>query len=113
MVEQPWFVNAVAEVETSLRPSELLHELLAIERSLGRVRSQRWGPRPIDLDYVLDAQLTVDEPGLTVPHPGLEDRASVLVPLADLRPEMILPSGRAIAVRIVELGSSQAIHRRA
>jgi 2-amino-4-hydroxy-6-hydroxymethyldihydropteridine diphosphokinase len=92
LTEQPPFLNAVAAVETSLRPRELLEELLDIERELGRTREgPRFGPRTIDLDLLLYGDETVDEPGLTVPHPRLGERRFALEPLADLDPELEVP----------------------
>jgi 2-amino-4-hydroxy-6-hydroxymethyldihydropteridine diphosphokinase len=98
VTDQPRFLNAVAEVETELPARELLDRLLAFERRLGRDRSAetRWGPRTIDLDLLLYGQQTIDEPGLTVPHPRLAEREFVLEPLHELDPELTLPDGRAV-----------------
>ena len=98
MTDQPRFLNAVAELETDLPASELLKRLLAIERELGRDRAKevRWGPRTIDLDLLLHGGETIDEPGLTVPHPRLAERRFVLEPLHELDPELVLPDGRAV-----------------
>jgi 2-amino-4-hydroxy-6-hydroxymethyldihydropteridine diphosphokinase len=98
ITDQPRFLNAVAALETELPARELLVRLLAIERSLGRDRATevRWGPRTIDLDLLLYGDETIDEPGLTVPHPRLAERRFVLEPLCELDPELVLPDGRAI-----------------
>ena len=69
VVEQPPFLNGAVALETDLAPRELLDVLLSVERGLGRERGERWGPRTIDLDLLLYGDETVDEPGLTVPHP--------------------------------------------
>jgi 2-amino-4-hydroxy-6-hydroxymethyldihydropteridine diphosphokinase len=91
-VDQPPFLNAVAELETSLPPRELLELMLRLERELGRVRGEeRWGPRPLDLDLLLYGEERLDEPGLTVPHPGLHERLFVLEPLAELAPTAEVP----------------------
>lgn len=91
-VDQPAFVNAVARVETLLEPRALLEALLGIERAHGRTRAgARWGPRTLDLDLLLYAGRHIDEPGLTVPHPGLTARAFVLYPLAELAPALTVP----------------------
>jgi len=91
-VPQPAYLNAVAELETALAPDALLHELLAIERALGRDRSEaRYGPRRIDLDLLLFANRSIDAPGLRVPHPRLAQRAFVLVPLVELAPALEVP----------------------
>jgi len=90
-VEQDWFVNAAAEIETSLTPRELLNKLLYIEKNLGRVRDVKWGPRVIDLDILLYDDLVMNEEGLSIPHPYLYERGFVLVPLAEIAPKVIHP----------------------
>jgi len=91
-VDQPQFLNAAAAVETELDARGLLDALLAVERGLGRTREgPRFGPRTIDLDLLLFGDVEVDEPGLTVPHPRLHERAFVLEPLTELDPEMVVP----------------------
>ena len=94
---QPGFLNAVAEVRTRLGPSDLLRACLAVEDTLGRVRRERWGPRTIDLDLLSYGREEVDEPGLTVPHPRMHERAFVLVPLLELDADPPLPGGRRAA----------------
>lgn len=95
--DQPRFLNAVCAVETELGPREVLERLLAIERALGRERTgPRFGPRTIDLDLLLYGNETLDEPGLTVPHPRLAERLFVLEPLHELAPDLVLPDGRAV-----------------
>jgi 2-amino-4-hydroxy-6-hydroxymethyldihydropteridine diphosphokinase len=89
--DQPDYVNAVAGLLTQATPRELLNELLAIERGMGRNRQLRWGPRVIDLDLVWMVDAAVDEPGLTVPHPGVSIRNFVLYPLADIAPTIKIP----------------------
>jgi 2-amino-4-hydroxy-6-hydroxymethyldihydropteridine diphosphokinase len=90
-VEQPDFVNAVAGMLTQLEPSQLLQQLKLLESQLGRSAPVvRWGPRRIDLDLLMHGGAVVDEPGLTLPHPGIAERAFVLVPLADVAPEVIV-----------------------
>lgn len=90
-VAQPAFVNAAAELATGLGPHELLAALLAIEREQGRVRDgARWGPRTLDLDLLTFDALHLDEPGLTLPHPHIAERAFVLVPLADLDADLAI-----------------------
>ena len=91
-LEQPAFLNAVVAVETSLSPAEILAALLDIERELGRTREgPRYGPRTIDLDLLLVVGVTIDEPGLTLPHPRLHERAFALEPLAELDPLLVVP----------------------
>jgi 2-amino-4-hydroxy-6-hydroxymethyldihydropteridine diphosphokinase len=98
VTDQPRFLNAAAELETDLEPRELLARLLDIERELGRERAAetRWGPRPIDLDLLVYGEETIDEPGLTVPHPRLAERRFALEPLHELAPALTLPDGRRI-----------------
>jgi len=96
VTDQDWFVNACALVETTLSPRALLDACLAIEAELGRKRLERWGPRLIDLDILFFGEETIDQPGLTVPHPHLLERAFVLVPLADIAPEARIGETRVI-----------------
>ena len=91
VVDQPPFLNGAAALETELSARELLEALLEVERGLGRERRERWGPRRIDLDLLLYADETIDEPGLTVPHPRLHERRFALEPLLDLEPELVIP----------------------
>lgn len=81
------YLNLVAEVETALEAEPLLEALLATERSLGRERRERWGPRTIDLDLLLYGDVATDTASLSLPHPRLHQRAFVLAPLCDLIPE--------------------------
>jgi len=84
--DQPRFLNQVLEVETSLEPRPLLDTVKDIERQLGRTARQRWGPREIDIDILRYDGLTVDEPGLHIPHPQLQNRPFLLELLEDLKP---------------------------
>jgi 2-amino-4-hydroxy-6-hydroxymethyldihydropteridine diphosphokinase len=89
--DQPDFLNAVAAFGTSLSATQLLDVLLNLENLLGRKRTIRWGPRVIDLDLLLYGAEQIVLPALTVPHPRLRERAFVLVPLAEIAPELTLP----------------------
>jgi 2-amino-4-hydroxy-6-hydroxymethyldihydropteridine diphosphokinase len=89
--DQPPFLNAVGELDTQESPRELLERLLEVERAHGRVRLERWGPRTLDLDLLVHGEVELDEPGLTVPHPLLAERAFVLEPLAELAPDLDVP----------------------
>jgi len=89
--DQPAFLNMVIEAESSLHPRALLDYLKEKEKSLGRVESFRYGPRQIDLDILFYDDLVLDEEDLTIPHPRLHERAFVLVPLAELAPELVHP----------------------
>jgi 2-amino-4-hydroxy-6-hydroxymethyldihydropteridine diphosphokinase len=96
--DQPEFVNAVAGIETALSPRDLMQSLLAIERASGRERSgDRWGPRILDLDLLLYADRIIDEPGLHVPHPHLHERAFVLLPMAEIAPDLQIPGRGSIS----------------
>lgn len=89
--DQPDFVNAVAGLLTLHAPQALLGDLLRIERTMGRDRQERWGPRVIDLDLVWMPGEVIDEPNLTLPHPGVSTRNFVLYPLADIAPTLAIP----------------------
>ena len=104
--EQPHFLNAVAQLETQLSPQQLLWNLKLIERRLGRVRSQRWGPRTLDLDLLLYEDLVLDEDDLQIPHPELAKRSFVLVPLVELDPLLVHPAtGETMLALLQKLGA--------
>ena len=88
---QPHFLNQALAVQTGLPPKELLSCLLQIEKSLGRERDAKWGPRLIDIDILLYNDWVIHEEGLTIPHPQLHNRRFVLQPLSELAPEMMHP----------------------
>lgn len=94
--EQDWFLNTAAEIKTYLEPAELLSEMLAIEDKLGRKRTIRWGPRVVDLDLLLYGRREISGPGLVLPHPRMLERAFVMVPLADLAPDLVLTNGQLV-----------------
>lgn len=89
--DQPDYVNAVARLATDLAPRALLDALLDIERRHGRVRAFRNSPRTLDLDILLYDDLRLNEPGLHIPHPRMHERAFVLLPLAEIAPDLVLP----------------------
>jgi 2-amino-4-hydroxy-6-hydroxymethyldihydropteridine diphosphokinase len=92
VLDQPRFLNGAAVIETVLPPETLLEALLDVERALGRTREgPRYGPRTVDLDLLLMNGATLDEPGLTLPHPRLHERAFALEPLAEIDPSILVP----------------------
>jgi len=91
LLEQPDFINAVASVQTTLKPQALLAALLAVENRQGRRRTIRNAPRTLDLDLLLYGEKIFDMEGLTLPHPRLHERAFVLAPLAEIAPGTIIP----------------------
>lgn len=95
---QPDYLNGCALLAAALEPEALLERLLATERRYGRARGERWGPRSLDLDLLLMGDRRLSTPQLTLPHPRLQERAFVLVPLAEIAPAWIDPiSGRSVA----------------
>jgi len=106
-LDQPDFTNAVARIETALPPRALLDQLLAIERRYGRVRDFANAPRTLDLDILLYDECVVQEPGLTIPHPRVHERAFVLVPLAEIAQDAVIPGRGRVGelVRYVDAGS--------
>lgn len=94
--DQPPFVNLCIAVETALAPRALLERAQAVERALGRDRTEerRWGPRTADIDLIAYDDLTLDQPGLTLPHPLLFERAFVLVPLSEIAPDRVIAGRR-------------------
>ncbi len=109
VLDQPKFLNLVARFDCRLSPEELLEAAQEIEMRLGRVRAERWGPRSIDIDILLLGDLRVCRPRLIVPHPQLTRRQFVLVPLAEISPDVRLPGGRTAAE--LSEGESAAVRR--
>ncbi len=95
--DQPPFINAVAQLNTTLAPLELLDALQALEQDAGRVRTRHWGERTLDLDILLFGDLTIDHPRLKVPHPFMRERRFVLEPLFEIFPNAHLPCGTELA----------------
>lgn len=94
---QPDYLNAVIDVRTSLTPRELLDACLSVERDMGRVRTQRWGPRVIDIDVLTYHRETLSETDLAIPHPRMAQRPFVMVPLLELDDDPFLPGGASLA----------------
>lgn len=108
---QPDYINAAAALDTKLAPEALLVALQEIERAHGRVRDgERWGPRTLDLDLLLFGDLVRAEPELVLPHPGLTERAFVLLPLYEIAPEQPVP-GRGLIRDLLKGVSTQGVRR--
>lgn len=106
--QQKWFLNTVTRIKTTLQPKELLTHLQALENQMGRVRQITWGPRTIDLDILLYNEELLDYPDLIVPHPHMLERAFVMVPLAELAPELTI-QGETVAHIAKILKNSQEV----
>ena len=110
ILDQPDFVNAVAVLETSLTADALLDALLDIEARFGRIRRERNGPRTLDLDLLLYDDIELDLPHLTLPHPRLHLRAFVLLPLAEVAPDLAIPRRGSLAAWLPAV-ANQGIRR--
>ena len=96
--DQPHYVNAVVMIDTQLDSLQLLQRLQGIERDHGRIRTgARWGPRTLDLDILLFGEESIDTDALRIPHRGLTERSFVVVPLAEIAPDLILPNGVCVS----------------
>ena len=109
-LDQPDFVNAVAQIETSLDPRALLEQLLLIEKQFGRKRSRRNAPRKLDLDLLLHGDRIMKSQNLTLPHPRMAERAFVLVPLAEIAPEVMVGS-LGTAAQLLSAVSTDGVRR--
>ncbi len=111
-VDQPNFLNAVAQLDTEFTARQLLWNLMLIEKRLGRVRTQRYGPRTIDLDLLLYGHQVIEEDDLRVPHPELTRRSFVLVPLVELDPMLVHPvTGETLVGHLSRLGARPLVKR--
>ena len=106
ITRQPEFLNLVAEVETSLAPETLLARCLQIEAELGRVRRERWGPRTIDIDVLWCDVPPVKREQIELPHPRMTERSFVMIPLAEIAPELVVNGETAVswATRFGDIG---------
>lgn len=110
--DQPDFVNAVALLKTQLSPIALLDCLQALEAAQGKVKQRHWGERLIDLDVVLYGNETLNTERLTIPHPFMDERDFVLLPLAEISPGLTLPNGSKVKDLIAELPEGFIINNR-
>lgn len=106
-LEQPNFLNMVIEIKTTLNANELLKTLLNIEKNLGRIRGERWGPRIIDIDILLYGDDIIDSEELKVPHPYISERLFVLIPLNEIFNGRIPNSSQSIEQMINELDNNK------
>lgn len=98
--DQPDYLNGVAQLNTTLPPTQLLQALQAIEQDHQRVRERHWGPRTLDLDILLYGDQVIDLPELKIPHPGIYQRNFVLLPLAEINPQLQFPDDSTLAMRL-------------
>ena len=109
---QPDYLNGCAILKVELNPQELLETLLATEQKFKRVRKERWGARTLDLDIILYDDLILDTPSLQIPHPRMQERAFVLMPLAEIAPNWLDPaSGKTITQLLKELDCSGVMEK--
>jgi len=107
--DQAPFLNQVVEAETVLPPEALRTRCRDVEQALGRVRGERWGPRTVDVDILLYGDRVLATPDLIVPHAELRQRAFVLVPLAEIAPDLRLPTGERIRDLLAQLPDRDAM----
>lgn len=111
--DQPGFLNLAVEVDTALYPTQLLETVLKIETDLGRVRHEKWGSRLIDIDIILYGEEVVDQDYLQIPHPEMQNRKFVLLPLSEIAPKAVHPVlGRTIAELLVSLEDNLSVLKR-
>jgi 2-amino-4-hydroxy-6-hydroxymethyldihydropteridine diphosphokinase len=110
--DQPWFLNTVIEVRTLLEPEALMKECLEVERKAGRIRNTPRGPRPLDIDILIYRDRIVDIPELSIPHPRFRERRFVLVPLAEVAPDLADPVSGLTMTQLLDLCPDEGVVRR-
>jgi len=114
VTEQPWFLNCAVVLETQKVPNPLMEDILGIEQEMGRQRTQKKGPRTIDIDILLFGDTILNSPELTIPHPAMHERRFVLQPLAEIAPELQHPVLKKTIGELLEaLPAGQAVRRQA
>lgn len=108
VTDQAWFVNGCIGIQTRLSPHELLTRCQAVENTMGRVRTQHWGPRVIDVDILTIGDCQISDPDLIVPHPLIAERPFVLVPLKDIAPDLMI-GGKTLDVMLGALDASDVV----
>ena len=112
ITDQDWFVNSVIKITTTLSPEELLRACLSIEQVMGRTRTEKWGPRIIDLDILFYDDLILKQEGLEIPHPGIAERSFVLEPMNEIAAEFIHPKlKQSIQTLLMEIPNPQQVTR--
>ncbi|QKS69667.1 2-amino-4-hydroxy-6-hydroxymethyldihydropteridine diphosphokinase [Paenalkalicoccus suaedae] len=111
VTDQPEFLNMVVEIHTSLRPLDLLAYTQSIEKRMGRERKEKWGPRTIDLDILLFSNENIELESLKVPHPRMNERGFVLIPLQEIAPGLRYPDGASIEADIHELTDKEGVRK--
>lgn len=110
--DQAWFLNCAAALETTQSPLQLMANILRIEQDMGRQRTQKKGPRTIDIDILLFGDTAVNSPELTIPHPSMHQRRFVLEPLAEIAPEATHPILKKTVCKLLgELPAGQKVRK--
>jgi 2-amino-4-hydroxy-6-hydroxymethyldihydropteridine diphosphokinase len=109
--EQPSYLNAVLQIETSLKPKELLAQMQEIENDFGRIRLARWAPRTLDIDIISFGLELIETKSLVVPHPRAFERSFVLVPWLEVEPDAVLPGLGKVADLVAGLGEEVVVHK--
>lgn len=112
VTDQPDFLNQVLIITTALPPESVLTALLSIEESLGRTRTTKWAPRPIDIDILFYGSLVIDTPSLVIPHPEIPNRRFVLAPLTEVAPDLVHPVlGKTVRQLLEQTPDTSAVTR--